>query len=156
VHTVELNLENLNPKIPRARLSLSPPVSRAALSLTPCLIPPTHTLLSPRAGRAAAVPPPRPGHDSAAPPRPGRAAAALPLAKDLSRLLQAHPLGGVEQKTCYYAPRLAEQQATALSARERTGPSRDDDAGPKRTDKDYFVGKELVSYRVRQVSTQKV
>jgi hypothetical protein len=135
VHTVELNPENLNKKS-HARGSLSHPLSHPAH---------THALLSPRVGRAAAAPLPR-----------HRAAAALPLAKDLSRLLQAHPLGGVEQKTCYYAPRLAEQQATTLSARERTGPSRDDDASPKRADKDYSVGKELVSYRVRQVSTQKV
>jgi hypothetical protein len=39
------------------------------------------------------------------------------------------------------------QQAAALAARERTGPSRDDDASAKRADKDYSVGKELVSYR---------
>jgi hypothetical protein len=49
VDTVELNPKNLNPLIPRARVSLSHPVSSRAPTLSP---------LSPAPGRAAAAPPP--------------------------------------------------------------------------------------------------
>jgi hypothetical protein len=81
VHTVELNHENLNPKIPRARLSLSPPVSSRPHTRAP-LSPsarPSHrraTTGSPRrlratsTGRAAATPP-----RAAPPPRAGLAVA---------------------------------------------------------------------------------